>query len=96
MSQAISCSQHQPIDQRLASWLLLRSENLACNELTITQQAIADMLGVRREDISAAIRQLQGAGLVSTRRGHITIIDIAGLKNAACECLKDITAVYSN
>lgn len=96
MSQAIGCNRHHPMDRKLAKWLLLRSDNLARNELMITQQFIAGMLGVRREDISAAIRKLQGAGLVAVKREHITIIDGPGLEKAACECLKKVRAVYSN
>jgi CRP-like cAMP-binding protein len=86
MSQTAVCNRHHSVEQQLCRWLLLNLDRLPTNELTITQELIAGMLGVRREGITETAGNLQRAGLISYRRGHITVIDRSGLETHACEC----------
>jgi CRP-like cAMP-binding protein len=86
MSQTAVCNRHHSMEQQLCRWLLLTLDRLPTNELTMTQELIACMLGVRREGITEAAGNLQQAGLISYRRGHITVIDRTGLESLACEC----------
>ena len=86
MSQTAACNRHHSIEQQLCRWLLLTLDRLPSNELTMTQELIASMLGVRREGITEAAGNLQRAGLISYRRGHITVLDRSGLEAHACEC----------
>jgi CRP-like cAMP-binding protein len=86
MSQTAVCNRHHTVEQQLCRWLLSTNDRLPSNELTITQELIASMLGVRREGITLAAGNLQSAGLISYRRGHITVLDRAGLESLACEC----------
>lgn len=86
MSQTAVCNRHHSVEQQLCRWLLLTLDRLPTNELTMTQELIAGMLGVRRESITETAVMLQRAGLISYRRGHITVIDRAGLEARACEC----------
>jgi CRP-like cAMP-binding protein len=86
ISQTAVCNRHHSVEQQLCRWLLLTLDRLPSNELTITQELIAGMLGVRREGITEAAGNLQRAGLISYRRGHITVIDRRGLESHACEC----------
>jgi len=86
ISQTAVCNRHHSIEQQLCRWLLLTLDRLPSNELTITQELIAGMLGVRREGITEAAGKLQRAGLISYRRGHITVLDRSGLESHACEC----------
>ena len=86
ISQTAVCNRHHSIEQQLCRWLLLNLDRLPSQELTITQELIAGMLGVRREGITEAAGNLQRAGLISYRRGHITAIDRSGLESRACEC----------
>lgn len=86
MSQTAVCNRHHPVDQQLCRWLLLTLDRLPTLELVITQELIAGMLGVRREGITEAAGKLQGKGLISYRRGHITVLDRDGLETSACEC----------
>jgi DNA-binding transcriptional regulator YhcF (GntR family) len=88
MSQTAVCNRHHSLEQQLCRWLLLTLDRLPTNELTITQELIASMLGVRREGITEAAGNLQRDGLISYRRGHITVIDRSGLESHACECYK--------
>jgi Mn-dependent DtxR family transcriptional regulator len=74
------------VEQQLCRWLLLTLDRLASNELTMTQELIANMLGVRREGVTEAAGRLQAHGYISYRRGHITVLDRAGLERSACEC----------
>jgi CRP-like cAMP-binding protein len=80
------CNRHHSIEQQLCRWLLLTLDRLPSNELTMTQELIASMLGVRREGITGAAGNLQRAGLINYRRGHITVLDRSGLESHACEC----------
>ncbi|MDO9105968.1 MAG: Crp/Fnr family transcriptional regulator [Methylovulum sp.] len=86
ISQTAVCNRHHSIEQQLCRWLLLTLDRLPTNELTMTQELIAGMLGVRREGITEAAGNLQRAGLISYRRGHITVLDRSGLESRACEC----------
>ncbi len=86
MSQTAVCNRHHSVQQQLCRWLLLTLDRLPSNELTITQELIANMLGVRREGITEAAGNLQRAGLISYRRGHISVLDRSGLESLTCEC----------
>jgi CRP-like cAMP-binding protein len=86
MSQTAVCNRHHSVEQQLCRWLLLTLDRLHSNELTMTQELIASMLGVRREGITETAGNLQRLGLISYRRGHITILDRSGLESHACEC----------
>ncbi|MBI3478950.1 MAG: Crp/Fnr family transcriptional regulator [Nitrosomonadales bacterium] len=86
MAQTAVCNRHHSVEQQLCRWLLLTLDRLPSNELTITQELIASMLGVRREGITEAAGRLQLAGLISYRRGHITVLDRSGLESRVCEC----------
>ncbi|MDO9417431.1 Crp/Fnr family transcriptional regulator [Pararhizobium sp.] len=81
-----ACNRHHFVDQQLCRWLLLSLDRLPSNELIITQELIANMLGVRREGITEAARKLQQAGLIDYRRGRITVLDRSGLEARTCEC----------
>jgi CRP-like cAMP-binding protein len=86
MSQTAVCNRHHSVEQQLCRWLLSTLDRLPSNELTMTQELIASMLGVRREGITETAGNLQRAGLISYRRGHITVLDRSGLEAHACEC----------
>lgn len=80
------CSRHHTVDQQLCRWLLLSLDRLASNQLTMTQELIANMLGVRREGVTEAAGKLQSAGLIHYNRGKIAVVDRAGLEAQVCEC----------
>ncbi len=86
MAQTAVCNRHHSLDQQLCRWLLLSLERLPSNELVMTQELIGNMLGVRREGVTEAAGNLQKAGLIKYQRGHITVLDLAGLEARACEC----------
>jgi CRP-like cAMP-binding protein len=86
MSQTAVCNRHHSVDQQLCRWLLLSLDRLATNELVMTQELIANMLGVRREGVTEAAGKLQGAGLIRYRRGRISVLDRPGLEARSCEC----------
>lgn len=86
ISQTAVCNRHHSVEQQLCRWLLLTLSRLPCNELTMTQELIASMLGVRREGVTEIAGKLQREGLISYRRGHITVLDQAGLESHTCEC----------
>jgi CRP-like cAMP-binding protein len=86
MSQTAVCNRHHSVDQQLCRWLLLSLDRLPSNELTMTQELIANMLGVRREGVTEAAGELQRAGLIHYKRGKITVIDRPGLEARVCEC----------
>lgn len=86
IAQTAVCNRHHYVEQQLCRWLLLSLDRLPSNELIITQESIANMLGVRREGITEAAGKLQQAGLINCRRGHIMVLDRAGLEERACEC----------
>ncbi len=86
MAQTAVCNRHHTVDQQLCRWLLLCLDRLPANELTMTQELIANMLGVRREGVTEAAGRLQSAGLIHYSRGHIRIVDRPGLEARVCEC----------
>lgn len=86
ISQTAVCNRHHSIEQQLCRWLLLTIDRLPSQELTMTQELIATMLGVRREGITEAAGDLQRSGFISYRRGHITVLDRMGLESKTCEC----------
>ena len=86
MAQTAVCNRHHSVDQQLCRWLLLSLDRLPSNQLTMTQELIANMLGVRREGVTEAAGKLQAAGLIEYRRGHITVMDRPGLEARVCEC----------
>jgi CRP-like cAMP-binding protein len=86
MAQTAVCNRHHSLDQQLCRWLLLSLDRLNSNQLDMTQELIANMLGVRREGVTETAGRLQTAGLIQYRRGHITVLDRAGLENRTCEC----------
>ncbi|HEX9450118.1 MAG TPA: Crp/Fnr family transcriptional regulator [Burkholderiales bacterium] len=86
MAQTAVCNRHHSVDQQLCRWLLLSMDRLHGNELRMTQELIANMLGVRREGVTASAGNLQAAGLIHYSRGHITVLDRKGLEMRVCEC----------
>jgi CRP-like cAMP-binding protein len=86
MSQTAVCNRHHTVEQQLCRWLLLTLDRLGPQELTMTQELIANMLGVRREGVTEAAGRLQGYGYISYRRGHIKVLDRKGLERDVCEC----------
>jgi CRP-like cAMP-binding protein len=86
MTQTAVCNRHHSLDQQLCRWLLLSLDRLPGNELVMTQELIANMLGVRREGVTEAALKIQKAGFIKYARGHITILDRLGLENRTCEC----------
>ncbi|MDD4928325.1 MAG: Crp/Fnr family transcriptional regulator [Gallionella sp.] len=86
MSQTSVCNRHHSVEQQLCRWLLQALDRLPSNELTMTQELIASMLGVRREGITETAGYLQRRGYISYRRGHITVLDRSGLESLSCEC----------
>lgn len=86
MAQTAACNRHHSLEQQLCRWLLLTLDRLPTSELTMTQELVAGMLGVRREGVTEAAGKLQRAGLISYRRGHISVLDRHGLEAHTCEC----------
>jgi CRP-like cAMP-binding protein len=86
MGQTAVCNRYHSVDQQLCHWLLISLDRLPGSELTMTQELISHMLGVRREGITEAAGKLQRAGLIYYNRGHITILDRTGLEERVCEC----------
>ena len=94
MAQTAVCNRHHSVDQQLCRWLLLSLDRLPSNNLTLTQELIANMLGVRREGVTEAVHKLQLAGLISHVRGRITVLDRAGLEKRTCECYAVVKREY--
>ncbi|PTD96471.1 helix-turn-helix domain-containing protein [Pseudothauera lacus] len=94
MAQGVVCNRHHTVDQQLCRWLLLSLDQLPGNQLDMTQELIANMLGVRREGVTEAAGKLQAAGLIRYRRGQITILDQRGLEARACECYRVVRTEY--
>jgi|SRR5579859_6887341 len=86
MAQTAVCNRHHTVEQQLCRWLLLSIDRLPTNELRMTQELIANMLGVRREGVTEAAGHLQNAGIISYQRGHITVLDRPKLEERVCEC----------
>jgi CRP-like cAMP-binding protein len=94
MAQTAVCNRHHTLDQQLCRWLLLSLDRLDGNELVMTQELIANMLGVRREGVTEGALKLQHAGLISYVRGHITVLDRSGLEKRSCECYAVVKKEY--
>lgn len=94
MTQVAVCNRHHHVDQQLCRWLLLKLDRLSGNEIVVTQETMALMLGVRREGVTEAALALQRAGLISYRRGHVFVLDRVGLERRCCECYAVIKAEY--
>lgn len=94
VAQTAACNAHHELGQRLARWLLAAHDRSGVAELSLTQDLIAVMLGVRRSTVSIAASTLQKAGVIRYQHGHITILDRTGLENAACECYEAVTSEY--
>jgi CRP-like cAMP-binding protein len=86
MAQTAVCNRHHTIDQQLCRWLLLSLDRLPGNRVEMTQELIANMLGVRREGVTEAAGRLQAQGIIEYHRGHITVLDRPGLERLCCEC----------
>jgi CRP-like cAMP-binding protein len=94
IAQTAVCNRHHSVDQQLCRWLLLSLDRLPANELTMTQELIANTLGVRREGLTEAAGKLQSAGLIHYSRGRITVLDRAGLEARTCECYAVVKKEY--
>jgi CRP-like cAMP-binding protein len=94
MTQTAVCNRHHAVDQQLCRWLLLSLDRLESNELVMTQELIANMLGVRREGVTEAAGRLQAEGLIEYSRGRITILDRAHLEARVCECYSVVKKEY--
>jgi hypothetical protein len=86
MSQTAVCNRHHSVDQQLCRWLLLSLDRLSGNQLVMTQELIANMLGVRREGVTDAAGKLQKLGIIQYARGQITVLDRPELERLSCEC----------
>ena len=93
-SQTAVCNQHHELDQQLCRWLLMSADRLHDNELVVTQEMIANLLGVRRPSVTIGLGQLQADGLIATSRGHITVVDRPGLEKRVCECYGVVKVEY--
>ena len=94
MAQTAVCNRHHSLDQQLCRWLLLSLDRLQGSELRMTQDLIANMLGVRREGVTEAALRLQTAGLIQYARGHIKVLDRPGLEKRTCECYAVVKKEY--
>ena len=94
MAQTSACSQHHALDQKLCRWLLLNLDRRDGNDMLVTQEQIASMLGVRREGVTNSATKLQKAGLIEYHRGHMSVLDRAGLEARSCECYSVVRQAY--
>jgi CRP-like cAMP-binding protein len=94
MAQTAVCNRHHTLDQQLCRWLLLSLDRLKSNEIVMTQELIANMLGVRREGVTEAAIKLQRAGLIRYSRGHIVVLDREALEKRTCECYSVVKKEY--
>ena len=94
MAQTAVCNRHHSVDQQLCRWLLLSLDRLQGSDLSMTQELIANMLGVRREGVTEAALKLSQAGLISYARGHVKVLDRAGLEQRTCECYAVVKQEY--
>jgi CRP-like cAMP-binding protein len=94
MTQTAACNRHHSLDEQLCRWLLLSLDRLHGSHLVMTQELIANMLGVRREGVTEAAGRLQRAGLISYSRGKINVLDRAGLEQRSCECYAVVKKEY--
>lgn len=93
-AQTAICNRHHAIERQLARWLLMIQDRLPSNEIRMTQELIAEMLGVRREGVTLAALKLRDAGAITYQRGHIVVKDRSGLEGASCECYEAVRKEY--
>jgi CRP-like cAMP-binding protein len=94
MAQTSACNRHHPLDQKLCRWLLLNLDRRKGNEIIVTHGQIGNILGVRREGVTGSARKLQDAGLIKNDRGHMFVLDRAGLEDRSCECYSIVRQAY--
>ncbi len=94
MAQTAVCNRHHTVDQQLCRWLLMSLDRLSTSKLTMTQELIANMLGVRREGVTEAAGKLQKAGIIHYSRGRITVLDRSRLEQSVCECYAVVKKEY--
>ena len=94
MAQTSACNRHHALDQKLCRWLLLNLDRRDGNVMHVTQEQIADMLGVRRESVTASALKLQKAGVIQYRRGRLSVLDRTGLEARSCECYSVVREAY--
>jgi CRP-like cAMP-binding protein len=95
MTQTAVCNRHHTVDQQLCRWLLMTLDRVPSGQLVMTQELVANMLGVRREGITVAAGKLQEAGLIRYRRGHIAVLERSGLETRCCECYAVVKKEFS-
>ena len=93
-AQTAVCNQHHLLDQQLCRWLLMSMDRLHSDDITITQEMISNLLGVRRESVTQAIGQLQKDGLICSTRGHIQVLNRPGIEARVCECYEVVKKEY--
>jgi CRP-like cAMP-binding protein len=94
LAQTSACHRCHSLHQQLCRWLLLHQERHQCNDILVTHEGIANLLGVRRETVTACASRLQSEGMIRYRRGHLTILDRKGLEHQSCECYEVIKSAY--
>jgi CRP-like cAMP-binding protein len=94
LAQTAVCNRHHSLDQRLCRWMLMSLDRLAGNEIVMTQELIAGMLGVRREGVTQGATKLQRKGIIQYARGRISVLDRAGLEECSCECYGVVRREY--
>ena len=94
MAQTAVCNRHHSLDQQLCRWLLLSLDRLEGSELKMTQELIANVLGVRREGVTESALKMQRLGFIRYARGHITVLDRKGLEQRTCECYAVVKQEY--
>ena len=95
VSQTAVCNRHHALLQQLCGWLLVTLDRMLTNELIMTQELVASMLGVRREGVTEAAGKLQEAGIIRYRRGHITVVERSGLESQVCECYEVVKKEFA-
>lgn len=96
ISQSVMCNRLHPMEERICRWLLMAHDRAGTDEIMLTQRFIAEMLGIRRPSVTVAAGLLQKAGFIAYSRGHVTILDRAGLENAVCECYSIVNRELEN
>jgi hypothetical protein len=95
ITQTGACNRHHSVEQQLCRWLLLTLDRMPSNDLVMTQELIASMLGVRRESVTESALQLRQRGIIEYRRGHITVLNRQGLNSRVCECYEVVKAEFN-
>jgi CRP-like cAMP-binding protein len=95
MTQTAVCNRHHSVEQQLCRWLLVTLDRIPSGQIVVTQELVASMLGVRREGVTEAAGRLQAAGVIRNRRGHITVLERAGLELRTCECYEVVRKEFA-